>query len=95
MWSDRKPWWQRKSKDNQTDKSHYKDWCVIKVAVGFRHVPHQWDAVYMYKYKACARLNAPQHFDEFGKLRKAIEVDNLTKHEAHAVAKGLNFLDGE
>jgi hypothetical protein len=23
------------------------------------------------------------------------EVDNLTKHEAHCVAKGLNFLDGE
>jgi hypothetical protein len=23
------------------------------------------------------------------------EVDNLTKQEAHEVAKGLNFLDGE
>ena len=95
MWSNKQPWWSKKSKENQTDRSHYKDWCVIRVAVSFRHNRTTWGAEYVYEYKAVAKLNAPTVYDEYGKFRKPIEVDNLTKHEAHCVAKGLNFLDGE
>lgn len=95
MWNSKQPWWSKKAKENQTDKSHYKDWCVIRVAVGFRHLPNQWDAVYTFQYKAVAKLNAPLMYDANGKIGKPIEVDNLTKHEAHCVAKGLNFLDKE
>lgn len=95
MWSDRKPWWSRKSKENQTEKSHYKDWCVIRVAVGYRQDVNSWNPVYVFEYKAVAKLNAPMFTDAYGKVSKAVEVDNLTKHEAHCVAKGLNFLDKE
>jgi len=45
-------------------------------------------------YVACAKLNAPKIFDAEGQLLSNIAVDNLTKQEAHEVAKGLNFLDG-
>ena len=95
MWSDRKPWWSKKSKENQTNNSHYKNWCVIKIAVRIRHDPSQWNPVYDFGYKAVARENAPTIYTAEGKLTQAIEVDNLTKHEAHCVAKGLNFLDKE
>lgn len=95
MWSDRKPWWQRKSTENQTDNAVKKTWCVVRVAVGFRHDPNKWEPVYTFQYKAVAKLNAPLMYDSEGKIGKPIEVDNLTKHEAHVVAKGLNFLDGE
>lgn len=97
MWSDRKPWWQKKATDNnQPDKSHYKNWCVIKVAVAYRHDPTKWAGVYTYQYRAVGKVNAPQYYDpETGKLTRGVEVDNLTKQEAYAVAKGLNFFDGE
>ena len=95
MWSDKQPWWSRKSKENQTEKSHYKDWCVIRVAVGYRHDVNSWNPVYVFEYRAVAKLNAPMFTDAYGKISKAVEVDNLTKHEAHCVAKGLNFLDKE
>jgi hypothetical protein len=96
MWNEKKPWWQKKAKDNnEAENSHYKSWCVIKVAVGYRHDVNSWSAVYTFEYKAVAKINAPMMYDEKNKLKKQIEVDNLTKHEAHCVAKGLNFLDGE
>ena len=95
MWSDRKPWWSRKSKENQTDNSHYKNWCVIRVAVGYRNDINSWNPVYVFEYRAVAKLNAPTMYGSDGKISKAIEVDHLTKHEAHCVAKGLNFLDKE
>lgn len=95
MWNDRKPWWSRKAKENQTDTSHYKNWCVIKVAVGYKHSPNQWELIYTFKYRAVGRANAPKIYTAEGKLMQQIEVDNLTKHEAHCVAKGLNFLDKE
>lgn len=94
MWSNKQPWWSKKSKENQTDNSVRKNWCVIKVAVGFRRLPNQWDVVYTFQYKAVGRANAPTIYTAEGKMQQAIEVDNLTKHEAHCVAKGLNFLDG-
>ena len=95
MWSDRKPWWSKKSKENQTEKSHYKDWCVIKVITRRMYDPNSWNIGYVEEYRAVARLNAPTIYTAEGKLKKQVEVDNLTKHEAHCVAKGLNFLDGE
>ena len=91
MWSNKKSWWAKKAEENKTDKSHYKNWCVIKVAVGF--VPNQWDPVY--EYKATAKINAPHRYGKNGRLVAEVEVDNLTKQAAHEVAKGLNFLDGE
>ena len=95
MWNDRKPWWSRKAKENQTDTPHYKNWCVIKVAVGYKHSPNQWEPIYTFKYRAVGRANAPKIYTAEGKLMQQIEVDNLTKHEAYCVAKGLNFLDKE
>jgi hypothetical protein len=97
MWNDRKPWWGRKSEENQTEKSHYKNWCVIKVAVGFKpYNVNTWgEYESTYQYRAVARENAPKIYTAEGRLMQQIEVDNLTKHEAHCVAKGLNFLDKE
>lgn len=94
MWNDKKPWWEKRRKDNQADKSHYKNWCVIKVAVGYTQIdPKKWTAMMIYKYKAVARENAPKIYTAEGRLMQQVEVDNLTKHEAHCCAKGLNFLD--
>ena len=96
MWSDKKPWWQRKAKDNnEAENSHYKNWCVIKVAVAYRHDINKWEPDIDYEYRAVGRINAPTIYTAEGKLTKAIEVDHLTKHEAYCVAKGLNFLDKE
>jgi hypothetical protein len=95
MWSDKKSWWQRKATDNQTDNAVRKNWCVIRVAVGFRHLPNQWEPVYTFRYKAVGKGNAPKIYTADGRLMQQVEVDNLTKQEAYEVAKGLNFLDGE
>ena len=94
MWSDKQPWWVKKAKERKEEKTHYKNWCVIKYVKEIYYVPNQWGAKAKMEYKAVARLNAPQIFHrDTGKLTRAIEVDNLTKHEAYCVAKGLNFLD--
>jgi hypothetical protein len=95
MWSNKKPWWAKKAEENKVDTTHHKDWCVIKVSVGLKHIPNQWEPAYIYKYKAVAKANAPKIYSASGVLLQQKEVDNLTKHEAHCVAKGLNFLDGE
>ncbi len=95
MWNDRKSWWAKKAEDNKADKTHYKNWCVIKVAVSYRHDINSWNPVLVYQYKAVAKANAPKIKTADGRLMQQKEVDNLTKHEAHCVAKGLNFLDGE
>jgi hypothetical protein len=97
MWSDRKPWWAKKAEENKVDKTHYKNWCVIEVlTVETIQDPSKWNVDYLYikKYKPCAKLNAPVRFDLDGKKIQSVVVDNLTKQEAHEVAKGLNFLDG-
>jgi hypothetical protein len=92
MWSDRKPWWAKKAEENKVNKTHYKDWCVIKtVRLVAVHNSGNWLEK---EYKACAKLNAPITYDRDGNKSRAIVVDNLTKQEAHEVAKGLNFLDG-
>jgi hypothetical protein len=92
MWSDRKPWWAKKAEENKVDKTHYKDWCVVEL-VRLRAVNNS--GLWLEKqYKPCAKLNAPVRFDLDGKKIQSVVVDNLTKQEAHEVAKGLNFLDG-
>lgn len=96
MWSERKPWWQKKSKKNQTDTAVKKSWCVVRVAVGVKITLMHGEFIYTFKYVAVGKSNAPQFYNpETGKMEKCIEVNNLTKHEAYCVAKGLNFLDGE
>lgn len=85
-------WWEKKPKENQTDNKHYKSWCVIARIKNIRHVPSKWGAEYEYEYMAVTRSNAPEYYDpERGKLRKALKVDHLTKAEAIAMAKMLNF----
>lgn len=94
MWNDKKPWWQRKSKENQTDKTHYKDWCVIHIA-RFENRLNTFAPVIVIEYKACPKLNVPVIYNAEGKLEECVSVSNLTKAEAYAVAKGLNFFDGQ
>ena len=93
MWNDKKPWWQKKAKDNQTDCDHRKTWCVIKLLTQeFNTSTFVYD--YSARYKAVAKSNAPKYYNyATGGYEAPIEVENLTKHEAHCVAKGLNFLD--
>jgi hypothetical protein len=96
MWNDKKSWWVKKAEENKADKTHYKDWCVIKVAKKYGNYNlNTWGIDVIYEYKAVARANAPKIYTAEGRLMQQVEVDNLTKHEAHCVAKGLNFLDGE
>jgi hypothetical protein len=96
MWSNKKPWWAKKAEENKVDKTHYKDWCVIKVAKKYGNYNlNTWGIDVIYEYKAVAKLNAPLLYNELSSRSKPIVVDNLTKQEAHEVAKGLNFLDGE
>ena len=98
MWSNKKPWWQRKAGDNEG--KHNKNlpfartWCVFKVA-RMQMSRYQWGHEIVTIYKAAPKLNAPKWFDENGKPYDSIVVDHLYKSEAQAVAKGLNFLDGE
>lgn len=99
MWSDKQPWWQKAAKEGKQRKQppnpYAKSWCVIKIVGSVAYVNGQLTIVGVV-YKPCPRLNAPQYYNpKTAKLERSIEVDNLTKHEAHAVAKGLNFLDGE
>lgn len=91
MWNERKPWWQKKAKENQADNSHYKNWCVIKVVGSVAYIGGRLQ--FQTGYKACAKSNAPSSLFVGNQRVTQIEVDNLTKHEAHCVAKGLNFLD--
>ena len=97
MWNDRQSWWAKKAKEQQTDKTHYKNWCVIHEGSGMVILNMNGQVkVFKGKYKACAKLNTPKyHNPATGKYEANIKVDNLTKQEAYEVAKGLNFLDGE
>ncbi len=97
MWNSRKSWWAKKAEENRVDKTHYKDWCVVEVyQFVVENDPRQWSqtAFIVRKYKPCAKLNAPKIYDSNGIMSNTIAVDNLTKQEAHEIAKGLNFLDG-
>lgn len=88
-----KKWWEKKAHENLEVKKHYKDWCVIKRMTNMRHVPNKWEAEYDYEYVASARSNALEWYDPTtGKLTKSTHVDNLTRAEAIAMAKMLNFV---
>jgi len=91
MWNDRKPWWQKKAKEHQTDNSHYKTWCVVHVVGEVAYIGGQLQ--FKALYKPCAKLNAPSVLYVGDQQVTRIAVDNLTKQEAYEVAKGLNFLD--
>jgi hypothetical protein len=92
MWG-KKKWWETKTKENQTDDRHYKPWCVIKRVKNFQHDINKWEGVYSYEYVAVGRSNAPEYYDpQTMKLVKSVYVDNLTKAEAIAMAKMLNFV---
>jgi hypothetical protein len=91
MWSDKKPWWQKKAKENQTNNSHHKTWCVIQVVASAAYVNGK--LCFQSEYKPCAKLNAPSKFYIEHQILSNIAIDNLTKQEAYEVAKGLNFLD--
>lgn len=96
MWSNKKSWWAKKAEENKVDKTHYKNWCVIKVAKKYGNYNlNTWGIDLIYEYKATAKINAPHRYGKNGRLVAEVEVDNLTKQAAHEVAKGLNFLDGE
>ena len=95
MWNDKKSWWAKKAEENKGSNTHRKNWCVVKVAKGYGNYNlNTWGMDIIYEYKAASRSNAPKWYDPAkGRYEANIEVDNLTKHEAHCVAKGLNFLD--
>ena len=96
MWSDKKPWWVKKSVERSEEKTHYKNWCVIKVAVETKYDANKWSPVVTYKHKALVKSNAPEYYDpNTGKLKKVTVLDNLTQAEAIACAKGLDFFEEE
>ena len=91
MWNERKPWWQKKAKERQTDNSVKKTWCVIQVVAGAAYVNGK--LCFQSEYKACPKTNVPSRTYMDNRLLSNTAVDNLTKQEAYEVAKGLNFLD--
>jgi hypothetical protein len=93
----KKPWWEKRRKENAVDKTHYKNWCVIEVVEFKIKEKQQWNWLSSLTtvYKPCAKLNVPKAYDRDGKDRTVIVSDKLTKHEAHSVAKLLNTTQGE
>jgi len=88
-----KKWWEKKAKKNLATKKHYKAWCVIRRVKSVRQNPQKWEPDYEYEYLAVGRSNAPEYYDNTtGKIVKSAHVDNLTKEEAYAMAKMLNFV---
>lgn len=100
MWNEKKPWWQKKAKEHEgkhaKDVPYARSWCVIKVHGGYRQLPNQWLNEAIYVHKAVVRSNAPQYWnEERQKYVSSAVIDYLTKAEAHACAKGLNFFERE
>ena len=61
---------------------------------GHRNVPNSWMPEAVYEHRAVGRANAPQYWnEERQKFETSAVVDHLTKQEAIAVAKGLNFFE--
>lgn len=94
----KKPWWEKRRKENAIDKTYYKNWCVIEVVefkIASKKYPWSLPASLTTIYKPCAKLNVPKAYDRDGIDKTVIISDNLTKHEAHSVAKLLNTTQGE
>lgn len=88
-----KKWWEKKSVDNAKSNSHYKNWCVIRRISNLRHDPNKWISAFEYEYVAVVRSNAPQYYEPAtGMFNDSVHVDKLTKEEAFAMAKMLNFV---
>ena len=96
MWNDKKPWWQKPKGDPRkaVDREYAKNWCVIEM-VSMKLTLNGFSPVMVSFYRACAMLNAPKYFTEDGKVESSAVMSNLTKQDAHACAKGLNFFDGQ
>ena len=96
MWNEKKPWWQKPKGDPRkaVDRQYAKNWCVVKVMASAEYIGGRLTITSL-TYKPCAKLNAPKYYNENMQLESSIAVDNLTKHEAHCVAKGLNFFESE
>ena len=99
MWSEKKPWWQQKAKKHEgkhaKNAPYARSWCVAKVAKQYGNYNlNTWGIDVIYEYKALVRSNAPQYWNEARqKFETSAVMDYLTKPEAIACAKGLNFLD--
>ncbi|NCX56649.1 MAG: hypothetical protein EBW87_05565 [Burkholderiaceae bacterium] len=84
-------WWEKKTVENAKFKSHYKAWCVIERVSGMR--PTKDGLLFDIEYVAVGKCNVPQYYDpETMTFKQGIHVDNLTKEEAFAMAKMLNFV---
>lgn len=94
MWSDKKPWWQQPkgASRKSPDRQYAKNWCVIEM-MEMRHELHSFTPTIIHFYKPCAMLNAPKWFTAEGTVKDSIVIKNLTKAEAVACAKGLNFFE--
>ena len=88
MWG-KKKWWETKAIENKAESKHYKTWCVIKQ---MRSCPNT--LVINIVYKAVAWDNVPEVVDrETGRFTKQFHIKDLTRAEAVAMAKMLNFTE--
>lgn len=82
-------WWEKKAVENKAESKHYKTWCVIKKLT---HSPNTFNLHVV--YKAVAWDNVPDLVDrETGRLTKRPYIKDLTRAEAVAMAKMLNFTE--
>jgi hypothetical protein len=87
-----KKWWEKKSVENAKSKSHYKNWCVIRRVNNMR-ATRSGGFEFEWQYVAVSKWNVPERYDvESNQFKQAIHVDKLTKEEAFAMAKMLNFV---
>lgn len=87
MWG-KKKWWETKAIENKAESKHYKTWCVVKQA---RYSPNMGLHIV---YKASSWDNVPDLVDrETGRLTKRPHIKDLTRAEAVAMAKMLNFTE--
>ena len=81
-------WWEKKAVENKAESKHYKTWCVIKKA---KFAPNTLDIHIV--YKAVSWDNVPEVVDrETGRFTKQFHIKDLTRAEAVAMAKMLNYV---
>jgi hypothetical protein len=86
-------WWEKKAIENKADSKHYKTWCVIERITNMRHVQNKWEAEFDVEYVAVAWDNVPAVVDfTTNMFVKRPHIGNLTREEAVAMAKMLNFV---
>ena len=85
----KKKWWEKKAVENKAESKHYKNWCVIR---HLRHSPNTFNLHVV--YKAVAWDNVPESIDlDTGRYVKQPHIKDLTRAEAVAMAKMLNFVE--